>query len=69
MHKSLLFGAVHDCEMCALLIFFEILFRHVVLRDFMRADLAFIGVRDILDALDDFGLERVSFFEQFVDTL
>src|SRR5580693_4726215 len=49
------------------LIFFQILVRDVVFRDFVRPYLAFIGVWNIFDALHDFSLEGVSFFEQFVN--
>src|SRR4029077_7052376 len=51
------------------LIFFEILVWNVIFGNFMRPYFAFIGIRNVLYALNDFGFERVSFLEQFVHTL
>jgi hypothetical protein len=52
-----------------LLVFFQILVRDVVFRNFVRPYLTFIGVRSIFDAFYSLGFERVSFFEQFVHAL
>lgn len=50
------------------LIFVEIFLGHVVLRDFMGADLPSLIVGGF-DSGDDVGFEGVSFFYQFVNAL
>ncbi len=49
-----------------LLILVEVLGGDVVLGDFVGADRLFVGVVGVLDALDGFGFEGVSFLEQLV---
>lgn len=51
------------------LVFIAILTGNVVFRHFVSVNFALVRVAGILNALDDFGLERVSFFEQFVNAL
>ena len=53
----------------SLLILFQVLVRNVILRDFMRPDLTFIGIPYVLHALYDFGFKRVSFLKQFIHAL
>src|SRR5690348_12251257 len=59
-----------DCKPLALsLILFKILFRDVVLRNFVSPYFAFIGIGNVFNSLDNFRLERVAFLEKFIHAL
>ena len=51
------------------LVFIAILAGNIILGDFMRVNFSSVGVPGILHPLHGFGLEGVSFLEQFVHTL
>src|SRR5215471_12938351 len=50
-------------------VFVVVLFRHVVLRDFVRAHFAFIRIGSVFHTAHNSCLERLAFFQQFVRTL
>jgi hypothetical protein len=53
----------------ALLIFIQILLRHIVFGNFVRRDFAFVSITDAFDTAHHFSLERVSFLDQFIHAL
>ena len=52
-----------------LLIWSQVLGRHIVFRDLSRVNLSHVRVGCILHAFDRFGLEGLPLLEQFFDTL
>ena len=52
-----------------LLVFVEILLRHVVLRHLVRVDFSLLIVLNVLHTGHDISLESIPFLEQLVDTL
>jgi len=62
-------GAVAGAGAVRSLIFIAVLAGNIILRDFVGVNFALVGVIGVLHALHRFGLERVSFLEQLVDTL
>src|SRR5271166_2693013 len=67
MMPTRIFGT-QACYPRASLILVAVFFGDIVLFDLAGANLGFIRVRSVLDAVHNFGLERLPFFQQLLHT-